>query len=95
MQEIDRYVMRFTQYTVLHSLFQCGLRFPIIERSVTADVHLLTDPSFAAGIRKSAQRILSKDRGQKAEELTGSLPFDPVTVFSDFMTSKHLRQLRS
>jgi len=60
--------LKYASQDAMHrELMQEIDRFPIIERSITADVHLLTDPSFAAGIRRSAQRILSRDRGQKTE----------------------------
>lgn len=51
-------------------------RYPLVERAV-ADAPTLSDPSFAAGIRRSITRILQEDRGGKPAAK------DPTTGPSD------------
>lgn len=40
-----------------------GYRYPIVERAVS-DVRLLSDPTFAASIRESVNKILMEDRNK-------------------------------
>ncbi|KAI9509753.1 hypothetical protein F5148DRAFT_1184842 [Russula earlei] len=53
--------------TLNRELLQELDRFPLVERAV-ADVPALADPGFAAGIRRHAQNIVRRSRGDPAEE---------------------------
>ncbi|KZT12701.1 uncharacterized protein LAESUDRAFT_639018 [Laetiporus sulphureus 93-53] len=56
-------------------------RYPIVDRAVS-DVRMLSDPSFAAGIRTSVRKILQEDRKRKENsgECTGRFAEHQSTI---------------
>ncbi|RDB20519.1 hypothetical protein Hypma_012423 [Hypsizygus marmoreus] len=59
--------LRFLPHEAVHrELMQELDRYPIVERAV-ADVHMLSDPTFAASIRKSVHNVLLESKGQKPQ----------------------------
>jgi len=71
---------------IYRELMQEMERFPIVDR-VVEDVQMLSDPSFAEGIRKSVHNILLESKGQKPtptkdekSEVTPTAPAAPTTI---------------
>ncbi|PCH41174.1 hypothetical protein WOLCODRAFT_162863 [Wolfiporia cocos MD-104 SS10] len=78
----DSKLQYMSEAAISRELMQELDRYPIIERAV-ADVRLLGDPSFAAGIRKSVTKILEEDRDNRnkppadANSTTSNAPPQP------------------
>src|SRR6266566_6896452 len=65
-------------YCILFLVLTAGSnRFPLVERAV-ADVPALADPEFAAGIRRHAQNLLQRSRGNSGAFLPSFLSFFPL-----------------
>ncbi len=78
MQELDRC---FIDGNLHPHTAQPAHRYPIVDRAVS-DVRMLSDPSFAAGIRTSVRKILQEDRKRKENsgECTGRFAEHQSTI---------------
>ncbi|TFK56139.1 hypothetical protein OE88DRAFT_1804906 [Heliocybe sulcata] len=69
-------------------------RYPLVERAVT-DVSMISDPGFAANIRRSVTKILRQDRGEPLDDEPGSPEAMDIDEPSDDETPIHVTNVTS